>query len=147
MSSSPIAAATSASATTSTMPMLPPRSARSTAGSLRRWLRSCVTMPNRCHVSGRKALRCVLCKQILFIRSRFHRGGCPIEPHDVADHFRHRLAVLRGYFLVDLDGGVPGPGQRLIFDDRHGVRLGDFANLERHEVKALRKAYWGVHAT
>src|SRR5262249_58660809 len=57
------------------------------------------------------------------VRKRFLRTGGrfpvlvghgPTEPHDVADHLRHRLVVFGIDFLVDLDGRIEGARERRI---------------------------------
>src|SRR4051794_8733968 len=47
-----------------------------------------------------------------------HPACGPPQFHDVADDFGDRLVVLGRDFLVDLDGGVQGAGERRIFHDR-----------------------------
>src|SRR5450759_5589386 len=65
-------------------------------------------------------------------------GNRPAQPHDIADHFGHRLVVLDRDRLVDLDGGMQRAGERRVLD--HGNRMfgGDGHGLEEIYVGLLQ---------
>src|SRR6266705_2624308 len=70
--------------------------------------------------------------------SRPPAGKPALETHDVADNFGDRMIMFHRDLLVDLDGGMQRPRQRHVLDDGDIVLAGDFPDLARDRIDALR---------
>ena len=73
-------------------------------------------------------------------------GDRPAQPHDIADHFGHRLVVLDRDRLVDLDGGMQRAGERRVLDDRDRMLAGDLAGSSRPARRRPWRRRRGLHA-
>src|SRR5262249_22647936 len=126
MNISPAAAPISSIATSSTMPMLPRRSAptRSLACSIAILARA--SMPN--HAALRAPVGAVSQEVMagdIGLIPGFGAACGTVESQHVGDDLGHRLVVLGRDLLVDLDGGVQRAGERWVLDDRYVVLPGD----------------------
>src|SRR5882757_4297614 len=137
----PAAAATSARATSSTMPTEPERGA---LWLLSKACRACPSLRSGVGFSARSwpamTLECLKPayrrkSQLRLFPSQFalwvtrplvRAQPIPAQLHDVADHFGDRLVVFGRDGLVDLNGGMERAGERRVFHDRHRVLGADF---------------------
>src|SRR5665213_278149 len=115
----PAAAAISSKATNSTSPTEPLRGALwLLSKACRPSTEACLSPPGGCAAGSWLAMSpeclnrgywrksqpaAIPCLMSCFLR---RPGNRPAQPHDIADHFGHRLVVLDGDGLIHLDGGV-----------------------------------------
>ena len=68
-----------------------------------------------------------------------------LQAHGPGEHLGDHLIEGKGDFLLELDVGMQGTRQWRSIQDRHGMRLPELANAQRHLITSLGHHAWRAH--